>query len=289
MEEGDALAEEARWGQARGRYQRVGAFDPSGAQARDAEIAEADALLDWSGAEALDGRFQASYNRAREALEVSNRLPPELADAAQDLQQRALAQGLRVLAVFPLEETSESVTRELPEFAAALTDVLDVEHWRRPPYFVAVADPPGVPLRPGRILDDLGADFGALIQVVDVEVEDRDVRSRDVQGRTRDGRRAAYRVESGQRRYTVTVAVTLFREDGREVDSFTTRTTRSGRFERGVYGGDPGNLELTRGERRLFDDRELRVQRGETVSALVGEAAKDVAGNVYDRVVQRIP
>jgi hypothetical protein len=73
------------------------------------------------------------------------------------------------------------------------------------------------------------------------------------------------------------------------MDAFQSRTDRAGRFERAVYGGDPQNLDLSRGERRLFDPQQQRIQRGATVEALVADLAEEVAGGVFDRVLRRIP
>jgi len=280
------LRDQERWGDARSAYRRIrNGYDPSVGQRQ----------------EALDGRFQASYRLATDALAVSDQLPATLVDAATDLREQALSRGLRVLAVFPVESTSEVPGDALPEVGAQLSDVLDLEHWRRPPYFVAVADPaavrratrrlspPGVPLRPGRILDAVGADFGALVQITDIQVVEDEVKSRTVAGRTRDGRRATYRLEEGRVRYAVTARITLFHGDGLEMDNFQAQADRTGRFERGVYGGDPQNLDLSRGERRLFDPGEQRVQRGATVEGLVAKLAEEVAEGVFDRVLRRIP
>ena len=291
-----------RWRDARSAYRRIrDDYDPSPSQRQDAIEGEVEVLLDWSGAEAMNERYQSSYRLATEALGVSNQIPSTLVNAATDLQERALGQGLRVLAVFPVEIVSDLPARHLPELGAQLTDVLDRDHWRRPPYFVAVADPaavrqatrrmspPGVPLRPGRILDAVGADFGALLQVTDVQVVEDNLKRREVTARTRDGRRATYHVEEGRASYTVIMKVTLFYGDGLEMESFQARSTESGRFERGVYGGDPQNLDIPRGERRLFDRRELQVQRGAVVDDLVSDLAGDVAGGVFDRVLRRIP
>ena len=298
---GEIQRSQQRWGEARSAYRRIHDYDPSPSQRQDALEAEADALLDWSGDEALNERFQSSYRLATEALAVSDRLPATLVDAATVLQEQALSMGIRILAVFPVEATSEVHPDLLPELEAQLTDVLDLDHWRRPPSFVAVADPaavrmatrrlspPGVPLRPARILDAVAADFGALLQITDVQVVEEDVKSRDVAGRTREGRRATYRIEEGRARYRVTVSVTLFRGDGREMDTFHADAERTGRFERGVYGGDPQNLDLSRGERRLFDPQELRLQRGASVDELVADLAEELAGGVFTRVLRRIP
>lgn len=298
----DVQRGEARWDAARSSYRRIRSdYDPQPEQRQASIEAEADVLLDWSGAEAMDGRFRASYLRAAEAMEMSDQLPAALVDSSMELQQQALTQGLKVLAVFPVEVTAEMPTVVLPELVAELTDVLDLEHWRQPPYFVAVADPaavrqatrrmspPGLPLRPGRVLAAVGADFGALLQVTEVGVTEEDVKSRDVAGRTRNQRRATYRVEEGRALYTATVLVTLFHGNGLVMETFEVRHRRAARFERGVYGGDPQNLELTRGERRLFDVEEQRLQRSAAVDELIGRLAQEVSSGVFDRVLRQIP
>jgi len=298
----DVQRGEARWDAARSSYRRIRAdYDPQPEQRQASIEAEADVLLDWSRAEAMDGRFRASYLRAAEAMELSDQLPAALVDASMELQQQALTRGLKVLAVFPVETTAEMPTVVLPELAAQLTDVLDLEHWRRPPYFVAVADPaavrqatrrlspPGLPLRPGRVLAAVGADFGALLQVTSVGMVEEDVKSLVVDGRTRDQRRATYRVEEGRALYTATVRVTLFHGDGLVMQAFEVRDSQAGRFERGVYGGDPQNLDLTRGERRLFDVEDQRLQRSAAVEELIGKLAQNVSSGVFDRVLRRIP
>jgi hypothetical protein len=83
--------------------------------------------------------------------------------------------------------------------------------------------------------------------------------------------------------------VTLFHGDGLEMDHFQAQADRAGRFERGVYGGDPQNLDLSRAERRLFDPQEQRIQRAATVEEVVADLAEDVAGGVFQRVLTRIP
>ena len=298
----EILRGQERWEEARGRYRRARSdFDPSPLQRRESLEAEADLLLDWSGADALEGRFRASYAHAEEALGLSGQLPDAMVESAADLKERALARGVRVLAVFPLETTSEAQEDLLPELEAQLTDALDADHWRRPPYFLAVVDPAharrivrrispaGTALRPQRILDELGADFGALIQITRTTVVEEDLKAREVTARTRDGRRATYRIEEGRARHTVHAEVTLFDAAGREMDRFGSEASRSARFQRAVYGGDPQQLDLPRGERRLFDVAEQRAQRASAVAELVSALAEDLAGGVFERVVRRIP
>ncbi len=290
------------WGAAQSTYRRIRAdYEPRGDQRQAAIEGEAAVLLDWADSESRAEHFRASFLRASEVLDLGDALPAELVEGAVGLQQRAVARGHRVLAVFPLEATSNVPRSPLPELVARLTDALDGDHWRRPPTFIVVADPasvrqltrrlspPGVPLRPGRVLAEVGADFGVLVQVTDVRVRRDELKHREVAARTRQGRPATYRIESGREQYTVTVLVTLFRSDGLEIQHFPAQASRATRFERGVYRGDPRNLDLSRGERRLFDPEVWQGQRGAAVDELVAEVASDVAGGVFQRILSLIP
>ncbi len=302
MDDAEALRAEARWGDARGAYVRIRTdFEPSAEQARSSLDAEAGLLLAWAEAEAADGRFRAAYARAGEALAISGPIPRDVADAATDLQERALADGLRVLAVFPVGSTAEVRGAAEADLEGQLSDILELDHWRRPPLFVAVADPvavrqttrrllpPGVPFRPGRVLDEVGADFGALVELTRLEVTEHDVTSSTRSTRTRQGRPASYSVEQGQVRYVIEATITIFDERGVQIGSSTARVNESARFERASYRGDPRDLELSRGEQLLFDVAALRQRRAEIEAGLMAELAPDVADDVFREVVRRIP
>jgi len=302
MEDAYAARAEARWGEARGDYLRIRRdFEPSAEQARSSLDAEADLLVAWAGAEAEDGRFRAAYERAGEALTLPAPIPGAVADAATDLQERALSNGLRVLAVFPVGSTAEVRRRAEADLEGQLSDVLELDHWREPPLFVAVADPvvvrqttrrllpPGTSFRPGRVLEALGADFGALVELTRLEVTEHDVTSSTHTTRTRQGRPASYSVEQGQVRYLIEATITLFDERGVQIGSTTARANDSGRFERGAYRGDPRDLELSRGEQLLFDPAARRQRRAEIETRLLAALAGNVADGVFREVVRRIP
>lgn len=302
MEDADALRAEARWSDAREDYLRIRRdFEPSAEQSRSSLDAEADLLVAWAGADADDGRFRSAYERAEEALALPAPIPREVADAATDLQERSLVNGLRVLAVFPVGSTAEVRAAAEADLEGQLSDVLELDHWRRPPLFVAVADPvvvrqttrrllpPGTPFRPGRVLDAIGADFGALVELTRLEATEHDVTSSARTTRTRQGRPASYSVEQGQVRYAIEATITFFDERGVQIGSATARANEAGRFERGVYRGDPRDLELSRGEQLLFDLAAQRQRRAEIETRLLSELAANVADDVFREVVRRIP
>jgi len=301
MEDANASRAEARWGDARASYLRIRRdFEASPEQARASLDAEAGLLVAWAGAYADEGRFRAAYDRAGEALALPAPIPGDVADAATDLQNRSLANGLRVLAIFPVGSTAEVRATAEGDLEGQLSDVLELDHWREPPLFVAVADPvvvrqttrrllPGTPFRPGRVLDAVGADFGALVELTRLEVTEHDVTSDTRTTRTREGRPASYSVEQGQLRYVIEATLTFFDERGVQIASSTVRANEAGRFERGVYRGDPRDLELSRGEQLLFDPAARRQRRAEIETRLLSELAGKVADGVYREVVRRIP
>jgi tetratricopeptide (TPR) repeat protein len=302
MVRGDTLRRDGRWRDAQNAYRRVmDDMDPLDAQRRAARDAQAEALLEWAEAEAREGRPRAAFGLADEALAVGPEIPPGLAAAATRLQDRALGEGLRILAVFPVGSTAEVRRASLAELDAQLSDVLETEHWRRPPLFVAVADParvrqvtrrfspPGAALETRRILEELGADFGALVELVDLQATERDVKRSSRSGRTKDGRAVTYSVEEGRISYALAAEVTIFDKRGRSLESFTVRNAVSDGFRRASYEGTFEDLDLSQGERLLFNPGEERRQRAALQESMLGELAADAARETYERVVRRIP
>ncbi|GMV04433.1 MAG: hypothetical protein AMXMBFR53_07130 [Gemmatimonadota bacterium] len=302
MAHGERLRRERQWRDAGSAYRRVvDEMDPSPGQRRAALDARAEALVEWAEDDFLAGRPRAAFLRAGEALDVAAEVPAEVADAAASLRERALSSGLRVLAVFPVGSTAEVRRASLAELDAQLSDVLETEHWRRPPLFVAVADParvrqvtrrfspPGSELQPRRILEELGADFGALVEIVELTAEERDARTSTRAARTRDGRATSYTVEEGRIRYTLVAEVTLFDERGVRRDSFRARHTADDDFRRARYDGSFEELDLSRGERLLFNPGEERRVRALLQESMLGELAAETAAGIYQRVVDRIP
>lgn len=302
LERGDAFRDEGRWADARAAYRRMRAdFDPGPGAARESLDAEAGLLLDWADAEAADGRWRAAYGRAGEALAVAGPLPRSVVDGASELQQHALANGLRVLAVFPVGSTAQVREAAGGDLEGQLSDVLELDHWRSPPLFVAVADPvavrqttrqlfpAGTTFRPGRVLEEVGGDFGALVELTKLEVTESDVESEERTARNSRGRSVTYTVERGRTRYAIEATVTIFDDRGARLGSSTARASESGHFERGRYGGSWRDLNLSRGETLLFDPVAQRAQYAELEATLLAELADHVADDVFGAVVRRIP
>jgi tetratricopeptide (TPR) repeat protein len=301
MERAVAAGDRGEWGQARSAYDRIRRdFAPSAEQRADSEEAEAALLVAWAEEEASYERFRRAYDLADEALGSPGALPADLADQATDLQARALAAGTRVLAVFPVTATTAVMDAAGSDVTQQLSDLLELEHWRLPPLFVVVADPVmvrqasrrynvvGGRFRAGPVLDDVGADFGALVELVRIDGTEQNLRTRVQTVRTRDGRTTNYTEESGDLTLVLEARVAILDQRGSQVTSFSSRASDSGSFERGRYRGDPGELELSRGERRLFDPVIQRQMVADIEARATEELAARVADRVFSEVLSRI-
>ena len=307
-----------QWGAGRQAFVRLrNDFEPNTDQRRRSAQAESHLLLSWAMAEEEAYRFRSAFGLAEEAVEVGAQgagpdtadnpidaatgAPIDLAHSARDLQDRAVAAGTVGVVVFPVTKASELEGRGETDPAQLLSDVLELDHWRLPPLFIAVADPvivrtvtrritpPGTLLRPERIMDELAAEFGILIDITTLTMSERNVRQRARTGRTQRGTAAAYTEEEGTLRYEVFAQVLILDRDGREVEEFPVSENESGPFQRGVYEGDPRNLDLSRSEARLFDPVVLAQQRAVIEDALMAQLAEGIADQVFRRVLNRIP
>jgi len=135
----------------------------------------------------------------------------------------------------------------------------------------------------------VGADFGVIIELTDLAVSERDIRREVHEARTADGRRTSWTEERGTLSVTLETRVTVVDGSGRRVLDARRRADQSGRFERGIYRGDPRELDLSRGERLLFDPLALRRARAEIEQKVVEVLAEHVADQVFSGVLAHIP
>jgi len=205
------------------------------------------------------------------------------------------------VAVFPVDKDPRLEDRGESDPALQLSDILELEHWRAPPPFVAVADPivvrqltrrytpPGAPLRPRRILEEVRADYGVLIEIVNLTRSEQNVRERVRTAQTEGGGTQRYTHQEGTQRYEIQVRVIIVDPSGREVENFASGDNESGPFERGVYDGDLRDLNLSRSERMLFDEVQQAQVRAAIEDRLIAQLAERIAGQVFERVLRRVP
>jgi len=140
----------------------------------------------------------------------------------------------------------------------------------------------------GRVLDGVGADLGALIEVTHVELTADNVRSDARQSRDRNGEQVAWRLERG--RYVVRVSAEVLHvdADGTDIEQFTLSGRGSGNFERGAYRGDVEELQLSRNELRYFDPDVLEEQRAQARRGALEELAENLAERVFAGVTRLV-
>ncbi len=278
-------------------------FGATRAQREASVDAEADLLLHMADAALSDSANRRAYGYAGEVLELRSNSPRSTVDRVGRIQEVALGRGTLRLAVLPI--TSLAAVREVvgSEFENQLSDDLELDYWRDPPPFVAVADP--ILIRRAardasrgssrlsvrdleRVIGSVSADLGALIEFTLVQVQESDVESEQRSTRTNLGVRVSYTIVTGRVTYEAMVQVIIVDADGDELADFNVSARETGRFERGAYRGNPAELDLSRKEVRLFDADATAAQLASIERDMLTELAANVAERTFDRVLSRV-
>jgi hypothetical protein len=195
-----------------------------------------------------------------------------------------------------------------PEFEIRLDEDLVFDHWTRPPPFVRMADHtamrrelrgllrgvPQTPMLVGRVLQLVGGDYAAMVELAEIEVVEEDVRRTSRQATLRDPtgrepRAVEYALVEGTMAYRLSADVVLVDHDGREVTRFRAEGRSGGPFRRGDFDGNHDRLQLPEDDATLFDPRVLADQTSRIETALMEELAVAIAAGTYDTVLERIP
>ncbi|MEX2465690.1 MAG: hypothetical protein WD995_02195 [Gemmatimonadota bacterium] len=306
---GDEAVQTGRWADARRVYVDARSdFAPSRAQLAASLDAETGLLLEWAEVELEDGRPRAAFGLAEQAVQVRASAPRDVVLSARDVQDRALERGTVVVAIPPVV-ASPTVRDYLgAEFEIRLDDDLALDHWTQPPPFVRMADHtamrrelrgllrgvPQSPLLVGRVLQLVGGDFAAMVELAEIEVVEEDVQRTTRQTRLtdptgREPRPVEYAVVEGNLAYRVSADVVLVDYDGREVTRFRVEGRSGGPFRRGDFDGNHERLQLPEDDEALFDARMLAEQTARIEETLMEELAIAIASGTYDSVLERIP
>jgi hypothetical protein len=232
----------------------------------------------------------------------------------RDVQEAALEAGTIIVAVVPV--TADPGVRDWlgGEFEVALDNDLNLDHWTRPPLFVEMADPVILrtelrgllrgqatqsPLLVGRALELVGADLGVMIRLSGIDVVEEDV-DRDeyqavIQRNVRQGARRTtvmdtvpYFTLEGTLTYHVESDIILVDTSGREVNRFTSSSTRSGPFMRGEFDGDPAQLDLPANRAAFFDPTVIADQMRMIEGEVLEELAVAIAIGTFDQILAGI-
>lgn len=312
MRYGYEARDAGRWAEARRAFIDARSdFAPSRSQTETSLDAETDLLLSWAEIELEDGRPRTAFELADQAMQVRPSTARDVVLAARDVQGVALERGTVVVAVPPVVASGGVRDYLGPEFEIALDEDLVLDHWTNPPPFVRMADHtamrrelrgllrgvPQTPLLVGRVLQLVGGDMAAMVELTDIEVVEEDVERTTRPSRLRDGstgpsrepRPTQYDVVEGTLAYRLMADVVLVDHDGREVTRFRAEGRAGGPFRRGDFDGNHERLELSEEEAALFDPRILGEQTARIESALMEEVAVAIAAGTYDTVLERVP
>jgi len=280
-------------------------FEPSMDQRAASLEAEAEALLGWSDEALESGRLQTAFEVASR-IEQLEHAPTYCLEEAQAIMHAALAQGEVEVMVLPVVTAGRSQARNpmLIPLEIEVNDQLERSAWRRPPPFVRLTDPMrvrdivrrasvlGGGLRApaiGLLLELVESDYGVWLELLDTQVMEFDVDQRTRTARTRDGRATSFVVESGERRLRAEARVLVVDRSGNPVTDMVVVGTGTGSFQRGVYPGNPAELNLDRREIDWFDPLVLEAQEAAIRQALSASLADQLSSAVFSPVLARIP
>ena len=278
-------------------------FGASSAQREASVAAEIDLLLDWAEYDLGDRYYKAAFARAGEAVDLQSPPTRGTVRRADDIRNEALDLGMVRIAILPLTSRSDVRDSVGSHYQDELSDNLEIDYWVTPPPFVAVANSAlvrreardaasgGRPLNArqvSRVMDAVGSDLGALIEVTYVSMTDQNVRRTSAWARKRDGELVHWTLERGRYVLEVRAEVIVVDRDGDELERFVESGRETGGFERGVYGENPRELQLSSNESRYFDPDLLEKQRAEVQQAALEELAEQLADRLFREVIDRV-
>jgi tetratricopeptide (TPR) repeat protein len=306
LDQGIAASDQGRWQDGLADFQRARRdFEPAAAQREQALAEEAALYVQWSESEYERGRLRSAFGIAAN-VEQLEWCPSDLVDRAAGNMERYLAEGELELIVLPVQERPGSPRERSRDrdLAAQLEAALQQGPWREPPAFVRMHE--SLALRDLMIGSGLldgdyraaklalvlrlaEADYAAYLQILGAEATEFEVKSKTQSAKTRAGRTATFVREDGQRRLQATARVVIVDGFGTEIIDVVIAGTGSAPFTRGVYGGDPRELNLSGRQVDLFDRLKLEAQEQVAREALVQDLAAGIADAVFQAALARVP
>ncbi len=195
-------------------------------------------------------------------------------------------------------------TAENRKLANDVETALQQGPWRQPPAFVQMHEPLTVrdlvedaglltgeyrPATLALILRLAEADYAAYLQLMDSSATEFDVRTKTETAKTRDGRNATFVREEGKRRIQAQARVVIADTYGNEITDVIVSGTGTAPFARGVYDGDPRQLNLGAKQVDLFDHFTLEAQKQAAREALAYDLSANIAGAVFQPTLDQVP
>jgi len=308
----DALLDRAALAGDQGRWQDGVAlthraqtdFEPSMDQRNMALEEESILYVQWSQYEYEQGHWRSAFDAAARVQNMEW-CPREQFETAALLMEDSLDEGELELIVLPVQ-TKSKPKREVAR-NRGISDQVETElwqgPWRQPPAFILMQESTTV----RHLLTDSGlldgnmnaatmalilrlteADYGAHLQLLSSEVNEFDIKSQTQSVKTRQGQPTTFVKESGQRRIQATARVIIADGYGNEIANEIVTGTGTAPFTRGVYNGDPGNLNLSTRQVDLFDRAALADQELAAHDKLVHELVMRISDTVFGRTLAQV-
>lgn len=309
----DALIDQSVMAREQGRWEAGAAyarraqrdFDPNLDQRNLALTEEASLYVDWSYSEYEMGHLRNAFEIAGQ-VQMLEWSPPEQAELAAHLMEDCLIEGERELIVLPVQPKGNR--NRMGSRNRILSDQVEDElwhgPWRQPPAFITMNEP----LTMRTLLTDSGllngdvnastmalilrlaeADYGAHLQLINSEVNEFDISSQTQSVKTRQGQSTTFVKESGQRRIQATARILIADGYGNEITNEIVSGSGTAPFERGVYPGDPEDLNLSARQVDLFDQTALADQEMAARNDLAQDLAMKIADTVFGRTLAQVP
>lgn len=304
--QGEQAEDTGDWQKAIELYDNVlGNYELSVDQDEQVKLSLARVYLKWGAQDIDQGYHRLAFDRAANAIEILGEDHPRTGGAI-DLQDRAIAEGTRYVAFLPLWQ-SEAVRASAPSgMIEELDDILQYEYWAAPPLFVAQGDPVQMRREVRRLRSDerpisrseassigevLEVDYVLLTQTVLFEVNETRVRERTRKTRTRG--RNSQDTTYTEKSYTAVIEAEV---EYQIIDTYSRRSVADGsvsadasaKIQRGIYAGDYQDLDLSREERRLFDEERFELDMREIEDELLDELAPRLADKVFEDILKQI-
>lgn len=295
----------ARYGDAVENYRlaRTATYEPTRDQRLQSEEGEAWSNLLWAQQEYDAGRLQSSYNLAGRVFDVSG-APAEATGQARDLMDQALSEGQVEVMMLPVVVPSRRVRPSLVDLEIKTNAALSQGALANVPPFIRLTDDRAVrtvvreasalgaamsPAALGLLLRLVDAEYVAFAEIVNVDATEYDVRQRNRTTGLRDGGTANWILETGERRLRAQVQVLVVNRNGDILADNTVIGTGVGEFTRGLYDGDPRELNLSRRDVDAFDQVVQEAQEQVIRQALAQSIAGELGNAVFDPILARIP
>jgi len=267
--------------------------------------AAARVFTQWAEQDFARGRFMAAFDHTQRVIDLFGPESPD-SQKALKIQKAALNAGTLSVAVLPFDSYEKEENEVPAEIEQELYDILIYEYLSNPVPFVAVVDAGRVHrevrrfhmkeklLTPGtasRIGISLGTDFVVIgrIDSFSRREEILDKTTHRVPLRKNPASTTHYMEQRYWLILTASVEIHLISSRRERVmDRETITYEAKDKFRRGIYDGDPTQLDLSLSEQKLFDKEELYRAEQELVDRLLEELAEHIAENIFDEVLRYV-